>query len=393
MLNKRGVFSVFKKGAWESAVCFLMYLAGSAQGAPAIQSTSGSFSHKTTVTINGTGFGTKGTAAPVVWDDASGANILDKWNLAWPNNNPTYNTAYRSPMRGISLPHNNITRYIAGAHGDSTGANAGTILAICKFRTISSYPAYTYASWYERADDNWVFGQDNNYKTFAFSTGQGPYNEPAAWYLAFNPPTPGDRTASTVYVFGGDAWSPNYPYPQPTILDPDMNGHSHWWGNAINPMSGVWKKVEMELKYTNQTDGYVKLWENGVLRINYAGSTDRYPGTDRTDCLGGYARMYGQPNNWRYFADVYLDYSRARVVLANNASLTSSTVIEPQIPSSWSAGSINVSVNLGRFTTGQTAYLFVFDPTGVPNATGFPITVGSGAGGVRLPPPSNLRVQ
>jgi len=32
-------------------------------------------------------------------------------------------------------------------------------------------------------------------------------------------------------------------------------------------------------------------------------------------------------------------------------------------------------VNLGSFSTGQTAYLFVFDSTGTPSASGFPVTV------------------
>lgn len=91
--------------------------------------------------------------------------------------------------------------------------------------------------------------------------------------------------------------------------------------------------------------------------------------------------MYNQPNNWRYWADVYLDYSLARVVLANNANLNNATIREPQISSAWSTSSISFSVNLGKFTAGQTAYLFVFDPSGVPNTTGYPITVGGSSGG------------
>lgn len=374
MLNK----DVFvKRGPWQGVICLLVFLTGSAAAAPAIQSASGAFSHKSAVTITGSGFGTKDIAAPIVWDDASGNNILDKWDGAWPNNNATYNTTYRSPMRGIALPHNNITRYIAGAHGQGSGANGGYNVIFFKYRTISSYPAYTYASWYERADDAWVFGGDNNYKTFAFSNGQGPYNLPINWYLAFNTPNPNSTKDSASYILGDDSWGLQYE----SLMLTDTNGHSHWWDSAINPMSGVWKKVELEIKYTNKNDGYIKLRENGVLRINYAGSTDKYPGNSRTEGIGGYARMYNQPNNWRYWADVYLDYSLARVVLANNANLNNATIREPQISSAWSTSSISFSVNLGKFTAGQTAYLFVFDPSGVPNTTGYPITVGGSSGG------------
>src|SRR5690606_26685202 len=166
---------------------------------------------------------------------------------------------------------------------------------------------------------------------------------------------------------------------------------SDWWfGSAVNPMSGVWSKIEVEIKYTNQKDGYIKLWENGKLRVDYRGTTDRYPGTQRSEAIGGYARVTNS-NNWRYFADIYLDHSRARVVLANNASLSSATIIEPQIPSAWSDGSISAQVNLGKFTAGQTAYLFVVDPSGVVSASGYPVKIG----GTTTTPnaPSNVTVQ
>ena len=54
-----------------------------------------------------------------------------------------------------------------------------------------------------------------------------------------------------------------------------MNGppHSHFWDGAVNPMSGRWAKVEIEAKYTNLNNGYFKLWENGVLKVNYVGRT------------------------------------------------------------------------------------------------------------------------
>ncbi len=344
---------------------------GAAQAQPSITGVSGQWTHKGTITLSGSGFGSKPAPQPVVWDDASGEKIRDKWDGAWPDNNPTYDTMYRLPQRGIGLPHNHITKYIAGAHGDAIGADGGYAVMVFKSRTIS-YPAYTYASWYHRGDDNWVFGGDNNFKTYAFSSGSGPYEFPHNWYLAYQTPYPNSRTDSNAYVLGDDAWGS----PTETIGSPDAQGHSHWWDSAVNPFAGAWTKIEQEIKWSNQDDGYIKLWENGVLRVNYQGATDRYPGTTRTEGIGGYGRNYGEPNNWRYFADVYLDYSRARVVLGNAPTLSASTIREVQIPTSWSAGSIAISANLGRFETGQTAYLFVVDANGTASALGFPIPVG-----------------
>jgi len=355
---------------------------GPTLAAPSVTSVSGKFDHKAVVTISGSGFGNKGTAAPVVWDDASGSDIKAKWDLTWPNANSAYNMAYRTPQRGISLPHSNISRYLAGAHAGSGGANGGWNVAVWKNRVISSYPAYTYASWYQRSDDNWVFGDDNNYKCFDFSRGNGGYDLPYNWYIEYNS-RPTSRTSGASWHILDDAYGQsNASLDGPT---------SDWWfGSAVNPMSGVWSKIEVEIKYTNQKDGYIKLWENGKLRVDYRGTTDRYPGTQRSEAIGGYARVTNS-NNWRYFADIYLDHSRARVVLANNASLSSATIIEPQIPSAWSDGSISAQVNLGKFTAGQTAYLFVVDPSGVVSSSGYPVKIG----GTTTTPnaPSNVTVQ
>ena len=356
------------------ALVALFTAVGAVQAQPLVLGASGQWMHKGTITLSGSGFGSKPAAQPVVWDDASGGKIHDKWDGAWPDNNPTYNTMYRVPQRGISLPHNHITKYIAGAHGDADRADAGYAVMVFKTRSIS-YPSYSYVSWYHRGDDNWVFGGDNNFKTYAFSNGTGPYNMPNLWYLAYQPPYPNSRTDTAAYVLGDDAWGSAFE----TIGSPDASGHSHWWDTAVNPFAGVWTKIEQEIKWTNQTDGYIKLWENGVLRVDYQGATDKYPGYTRTEGIGGYARNYGQPENWRYFADIYLDYSRARVVLGNAPTLSASTIREVQIPTNWSASSISISANLGRFEVGQTAYLFVVDANGIASGAGFPVPIGGTA--------------
>lgn len=374
--------SLIKRALGRVTALLMVLWASSAAAGPVIQQSSGTLSHKGTVTITGSGFGTKTTPAPVVWDDASGSKLLDKWSGYWPDVSPTdnNNVAYRAPSPGIDLPHANITRYIAGSHGDNAGYNAGWNVILFKNRTISSYPAYTYASWYQRADDAWTFCGDNNYKVFDYSKGTSPYTFPENWYIEYNP-RPTSLTSGAGWHLLDDALG------QANQSLQDSN--SWWWDNAVNPMSGVWSKVELEIKYTNQSDGYIKLWENGVLRVDYAGSTDKYPATSRSEGIGGYVRCSGYANNWRYYADVYLDYSRSRVVLANNVDLSKATIVETQIPSSWSNNSVTVTGNLGKLTSGQTAYLFVFDSNGQRNATGFAVTVG-GTGTNTLNAPANL---
>ena len=349
---------------------------------PLVQNVSGTLSHGGTVTITGSGFGSKTTAAPLVWDNASGNSLNDKWTGGWPSLLPGYNLGYYAPMRGIGLPHSHVTRYIAGAHAAMTGANAGYDVMMFKSIALPALPYYIYASWYQRADDLWHFGGDNNFKTFDYSDGDEPYALNKSWYICYGPPHPDSNTDA------GVQWTNQTSTP---LSNPDRNGHNAWWGNAVNQMAGKWSKVEIAIKLSNQSDGYINIWENGHQVMNYAGITDNYGGTRRAIAVGGYARMQGYTNNWRYFDDVYVDTTLSRVVLADKPVLSQATIVENQIPSAWSDSSITAQVNLGKFTQGQAAYLFVVDASGTVSATGLALTAG---GTTVMPnPPSQFTVQ
>src|SRR3989344_1001626 len=54
---------------------------------PSITSVSGVVSHGQNIVISGSSFGVKATAAPYIWDDASGNNINDLWDFAYPYTN------------------------------------------------------------------------------------------------------------------------------------------------------------------------------------------------------------------------------------------------------------------------------------------------------------------
>lgn len=349
---------------------WLVVASASAAAQPVITNASGSWGQKGTVTIQGSGFGTKPSAAPVVWDDASATNILTKWDGGWPTSEASaYMVRYTAPIRGIAPPHNRVGRYLAGAHG-GTSATTGWNVMVWKNRSIT-YPAYTYASWYQRSDPAWVFldgntaDTDNNFKIFAWSMGNEPYMQAGSYcYVEHNP-----RFQS---LNGTGAWA----------------GTCFGWGSTATNLFTQWTKIEMEMKWTNQSDGYIKVWDNGRLVVDARNiATDTFGGNARNDAIGGFARAAGQSNNWRYFADLYLDYSRARVILGNTPTLANSTIREVQIPSAWSSSSITISANLGKFADGQTAYLFVVDPNGVANATGFPVTL------LRAPgSPMNVRI-
>ncbi len=341
--------------------------------APTIQQiVSGTFSHKNTVTVSGSGFGTKTTPAPVVWDDAAGTDLSTLWSGWWPTaGTASYRMTYSTPIRGVTPPHSHVTKYLTGAHGDSSGSNAGWNVAVWKDFTKSDGQVL-YWSWYHRVDPAWVFGlgspNDANFKTFGYSAQGSIYEMPNNWYSGYQPSN-FVSTSATMCVGTNDDSSA-------TFQSPDLNGHNAFWWDCVanaNPATG-WVKSEMEFRIST-TNGYIKQWENGTLVVNYAGPTDKYPGTARSVGIGGYHRGYGNANNRRYFGDVYFDTTPARIILGNANTLAASTIREVQIPTAWTANSISFSVNLGKFTTGQSAYLFIVDPSGVSSATGFPVTI------------------
>ena len=343
--------------------------------AQVVTGVSGSAVHGSQLTVSGSGFGTKATSRPVAWDPCSTAGLSSQWSGGWPNAsaNAVNNVGCRPPIRGISMPHSNSSMYVAGSHAENSSAEAGWNVLVYKTRTISSYPAYTYASWYQRSDGAWTFCSDNNYKVFDFSDAIDPY-APDNWYIEYNP-RPTSPTSSLAWHLNDDSAG--------LAL---QNPNSWWGGNAVNPMGGAWTKVELEIRYASDSTGYIHLWENGVLKVNYAGKTDGYPGTTRSEAIGGYARCSGYATNWRYFSDLYLDYSRARVMLANNINYSAATIVEPQLVDSWSDSSITLTVNRGTLPASQPAYLFVVTDAGVRSAVGVAVTSGP------VPnPPTNFR--
>ncbi len=368
--------------------------------AVSITGTSGGTAHGETFTVTGMGFGTKSTAAPVAWDNCSGAPnlpsaILALWTGAWPNAGTlAYQMQYRvAPYRSILPPHNRVGQFMAGAHGDNVDYFDGWDVMVWKHRTIS-FPAYTYLSWYYRCDDNWVFGikssgadpADDNHKIQDYSAGTGPYTA-GDWHLEYNP-RPTSRTATPGYHvndndtnFDNDGSSTSFP------------NSSAWGANAVNPMSGVWTKIEAyyklsNLPYTDANTGFLRVYENGhpVLHVDNT-RTDVLSGTDRVDAVGGFSRDSGNGNNYRYFADLYLDYTFQHVSFGNASQISNCTVLEVQPVVAWSGTSITVTVNRGVFSDNAPFYIYVYDQTGTPNTAGFP------AGGLPPAAPTGLQVR
>ena len=324
------------------------------------------------------------------------------WSGWWPSAGPISGQITRSTgMNGVVMPHGRVSRYITGSHEGSSGYNAGYNVASWVNFTKSEGMGL-YANWYVRLDPAWRYNwngrqwpeNDGNYKDVAYSVCCSPYEMPNNWYLSSFLTNP---DADMAYMSNDDNVT------TPSFQNPDADGnnpyyHDAFFGPAREPASdpSKWVKDEFEMVITSQTGytGYIKLWNNGVFGVNYPGRTDRYAGTSRTFGIGGYSRDYPDPNNRCYFADVYIDTTRARAVLCSGATFAARGYCEPQIPTAWSASSITVTVNPGRFADHSTAYLYVCDSNAACNSNGHAVTIASAGQGDTVAPsaPNALRV-
>lgn len=94
-------------------------------GAVSIADVSGTLSHGESVIITGSGFGSKSTAAPAIWDDCETGTIGSKWTVLLPNaaDDSNNDMQYRTTYRDVAQAHSNSTKYATGCHAESGYTN------------------------------------------------------------------------------------------------------------------------------------------------------------------------------------------------------------------------------------------------------------------------------
>lgn len=340
---------------------FFGFFAMPALAAPSITGVSDSFTHGQSVTISGSGFGIKSQASPVVWDDCQGDDPLDLWDRIYNRDSGAdYILDYRTPSevgRGVSTAHNHANKYMAGCFYPGGTPYLGSNVGVWKERSGVTGANFMYISWYERLDPLWSWDlgtiADNNFKIVRLARDNG---ENAIFYFENNT--------------GGYAFFNGF------HLTDFVTGNGRYHDYPIIDFRNEWIKFELEAKIDNS--GYVKVWANGILAMDYS---DDFLYSENAMSyiimLGSYARDTGADTQWKYYNDIYLDYTHQKVLIGNASSLPECTTFrEVQIPSAWSDDSITVTVNEGS-APHDTAYLFVFDETGTANEEGYPITIGN----------------
>ncbi|MFH1586814.1 MAG: hypothetical protein ABID38_03090 [Candidatus Diapherotrites archaeon] len=363
-----------------SPAILLFLLVSSVYAAPTISSAPETFSHGDPVTISGSGFGIKEPAAPLIWDDfeltVSGVpaegELLDQSPVGWDVTVGTNNALYAEfPSYSSEVTRSNNSEFSGMMNTPGTQWNSmAYIVGLGHQHEI-------YASYNFYIDH--ISGPDStNMKMMRLIGAEyngavhNEYGEPSiSVTLGINAFAVNPGSGSYLGLWGitaeKDRWyNWEYYYRASEPIDAP-NGEYGFWvdGSMFTEASNV---VTMDSGASQLGGEYQYI--NGIVLPFYASNCDcAYCTPEQCDDPG--------PNEFKiYYDDVYVDITKARVMLCDSSSWGARSHCEVQIPFSWNDGSIQFTANQGSFGDSTDAFLYVVDEFGEANEFGHSISFG-----------------
>lgn len=348
------------KKVWKSMVAILFFLTSPVFAVPVIEKVPSTITHASTVTLNGSGFGSKTNAAPLRWDDFEAGTVgqnLTGWSIG------STKTQFRPKYEAVGRDNTPGSKSV-WQHFETGQYNAE--IGISDYATKKYYVS------------GWVKGD---------TSGTPSRNVKLVSFRGANLSNPEGRF---------DQY-PNQSSGHKYIVDCNGSVKAQDWSvTQLIIDDGNWHRFEawIDLGTPNGNDGVYKTWKDAVEWGKTLSGTfitsdcsfyelyiQHYYATDTaTDVVANY-----------YWDELYVDTTQARVELGNAPTWSESTHREIQIPSAWSANSITFKINRGSFSPGQTAYLFVVDASGAASL-GYPVTIDNSGGNI-LTAPTGLRIE
>jgi hypothetical protein len=332
----------------------------SAYAAPSISNITGTVSTGQSVTVSGSGFGTKAMAPPVIFDTvdnqssysglSNGASVPYGGSYPWGDNTDGTGNMLFSTTEG-----RNGSKCYKGLN-TSWKATVGNV-------TFSNPSQQIYASWWWKTDTaayNSSISQSSKFIRLGSSTDISnltfSWTEEAAYVYSTNGGGYGSQT--------GNLWA-------------SWLGKVNSWD--FYEVSIDWANKTYTLKINNQVSKQ-QSW-SGITPFNF-------------DYIWKIGWDGGGTNpifltSW--LDDIYVDRTFSRVMIGNASTYSACTHFEMQPPTTWNANgqSITANVNQGSFANGTTAYLYVVDSAGTAS-NGQQITFGSGTTTTLPAAPTNL---
>lgn len=344
---------------------------------PVITSVSGNATHGSTITITGSGFGTKNPVKPLIWADfedgtLSANSSFSRVALAPPNSCMSISTS------GQELH----SSYSSAAQPNKSGVGkcAGNLNVDVDTPSVYYYVfvrrKYDHANW-------WNLNGVGNYKFFwpaQVPGGSGRQIIINCW--GSNP-----QCETRIGVQGGSGSSgdplrrTNYGCYGGTENCSTVQPPVQVWGREeyilkdgdVNVANGTWQFILSGVTHLDRRGDYLTRKDStlfGTIYIHNFWTNDPPP-------LDAYALM----------DDFYVDTTWSRVMIGDQNTFSASTRREIQLPETWSDTSITIQVNAGSFSSLGGAYLYVVDANGQVNQQGYSLCSGCPQ------PPQNFTVK
>lgn len=331
---------------------------------PNVSGVSGTVSHGSSITITGTSFGSKATAAPLKYDDFQGTTVGNSpsgWGVQGDAGYPKVGT---TRLRS-GTPFTKNLEHMWGI-GNASNLHLLGIGPITKL--------YVDFWRYFDVSSGGTLGSLNIKTIRVHTAGTGAPDHYSQEYEQTGPLRPRNMDGVSGWpVSGADNGYSSCSYGQGS----DITGiWVHWqWGIDIGSGNGAGDGKQ--LAFWNSQDCYT-MGANGIpstIKMSESGQ----PPFDEL-FVGNYVR--GGDYSGTLYAQteaLYVDTTWARVELCDASTYAARTHCEIQIPSAWSGTSITATVNRGSFGAG-TAYVYVCNDAGTCDSTGHAVTVSTGGG-------------
>jgi hypothetical protein len=363
-------------------ILIVLLLPSLAFAAPSVTGTSGTLTHGATVTITGSGFGTKGAAAPTAFGDMENNSVnarIGSWtdpdgypngSVAVSDNNQRHaNSNYNAACTfSVSNTHCAFEGAPASAsiyaqywlYLDSAFDWGNANIKLFRLRATSGAENLRVQS-YNRGDVV-VEGVDEGHG--GYYSGACPPSPSGGWY----PVVPGGSTADAVWGHSSNCsdWLP---------------GSIEWRSLQTDISKSAWHLFQFEFQEgdASTANGVMRWWVDGRKVFDHSDITTRTGSYNKyVQDLGFYRDSLSDGSGTLHLDDLYIDNTWSRVEIGNAATYAASTHREIQPATAWDANgqSIAVTLNRGSFGAFDNAYLYVVDSTGAVNADGYAITFG-----------------
>lgn len=352
--------------------------------APVIDGDSGTLSHGNsyTVTSSGSTFGSKATAAPLMWETFENATVgqtISEANALWSDKGDSAliyvgDSDNRNSLSTKNLDCSYSSNKEAWANNlgfwTGSGRSVGYIEFWCKLSPNGGYLNPETVNYYQMKMarvTGWVNENASTpYPTLSLFT----------WTDDLWPNDPPNGDTDTYWAMYADPTT-NHHYTPNAITDDITafiaNGYESPWVNiTIQFDEGSYETNDAVITYTiGDVDGGIIethtdtgfYWRTGFLDLGAVAEEDYH-----VDAFAFHIYLDdehdGPPYPTMYIDNIYADNTYARVVIGDNSVYANCTHREIQIPTNWSANSVSFTVNQGSFNDGETAYVFVVDSDG-----------------------------